>query len=131
MYFLDTNTCMYYLAGRSESIKARLLKTPPQRIGIPSIVKAELILGACMSDKKATNLEKVELFLSPFDIVPFTDGMTYAYAEIRRDLERKGTPIGPNDLIIASIVKASDGTIVTNNEAEFRRVKGLKVENWS
>jgi len=131
MYFLDTNTCIYFLNGSHESIRTRLLSTSPEEIAIPSIVKAELIFGAYKSKKKAKNLEKVELFLDPFQIIPFEDAMTYLYAEIRNDLESRGIPIGPNDLLIAAIVKFHGGILVTNNTNEFKRIKGLMLENWA
>lgn len=130
MYYLDTNTCVYFLNGKYESVRTKLLATSPREIAIPSLVKAELILGAYKSKKREANIEKVERFLEPFGIVPFDDEMTYVYAEIRSDIEKKGAMIGPNDLIIAAIVKHQNGILVTNNVSEFKRVKGLLLENW-
>ena len=130
MLFLDTNTCIYYLNGKYENIKTKILSTPPNEISIPAIVKAELLLGAYKSKKREENIEKVEKFIDPFEIVPFTDSITYIYAEIRNETEIKGEIIGPNDLIIASTVKFYEGILITNNIKEFKRVKGLKLENW-
>jgi tRNA(fMet)-specific endonuclease VapC len=130
MYYLDTNTCIYYLNGKSESIKNKILSTAPGQIYIPSIVKAELLFGAAKSKKRKDNLEKVEQFLQPFEIKAFDDLMTYTYADMRFDLEKKGSIIGPNDLFIASIVKFNDGILVTNNTKEFLRINGLQLENW-
>jgi tRNA(fMet)-specific endonuclease VapC len=130
MYFLDTNTCIYFLNGRSESIRSKLLSTPPNEIQIPSVVKAELLLGAIKSKNKKINTEKVEQFLEPFEIVPFIDQMTYTYAEISGETEKTGDVIGLNDLFIAAIVKFHGGVFVTNNVKEFKRIKGLKIENW-
>ena len=130
MYFLDTNTCIYFLNGTHEKIKNKILSTPPAQIQIPIIVKAELLLGAYKSKKKQSNIEKVENFLQPFEIIPFEDMMSYIYAEIRNEIEKKGTIIGPNDLFIASIVKYHNGVLITNNIKEFERVKGLKIDNW-
>lgn len=130
MYFLDTNTCIYFLKGVYPSIKTRLLSIVPSEIAIPSIVKAELIYGAYKSRKKDENLKSIELFLEPFKILSFDGIMSYVYAEIRSDVESKGQIIGPNDLLIAAIVKFHDGILVTNNEAEFRRIAGMKIENW-
>ena len=130
MYFLDTNTCIYFLNGTYESIKTKILDTPPNDINIPSIVKAELLLGAYKSMNRKRTLEKVERFLEPFEIIPFTDQMTHTYAEIRSYLEKTGRSIGPNDLLIASIVQYCNGILVTNNTTEFKRVKNLKCENW-
>ena len=77
------------------------------------------------------NTEKVERFLSPFEIIPFVDLVTYTYAEIRNEAEKKGELIGPNDMLIASIVNFHEGILVTNNVREFQRIKGLKIENWA
>lgn len=130
MYFLDTNTCIYFLNGKYESIKTKILSTPPNAIAIPSIVKAELLLGAYKSKNKTVNIEKVEQFLEPFEIIPFVDMATYVYAEIRSSTENVGINIGPNDLFIASIVKFHEGVLVTNNVKEFERVDGLQIDNW-
>jgi tRNA(fMet)-specific endonuclease VapC len=130
MFFLDTNTCIYFLNGKYESIRSKILSTSPAEISIPSVVKAELLLGAYKSKKRKENTEKVEKLLEPFEIVPFFDLITYVYAEIRNETEKKGEIVGPNDLLIASIVKFYDGTLVTNNVKEFERIKGLKIENW-
>lgn len=131
MYYLDTNTCIYFLNGLSESIKDKILSTSPSEIVIPSIVKAELLLGAYKSKSKGSTLEKVERFLQPFEIVPFDDQMTYCYADIRSYLESRGKIIGPNDILIAAIVRFHEGTLITNNVDEFKRIPGLKVENWA
>ncbi len=130
MYFLDTNTCIYFLNGKYESIKDKILSTPPNAIAIPTIVKAELLLGAYKSKNKTVNFEKVEQFLEPFEIIPFVDLMTYVYAEIRTSTESIGITIGPNDLFIASIVKFHEGVLVTNNVKEFERIDGLQIDNW-
>ena len=130
MYFLDVNTCIYFLNGKYEHIKAKILSTPPDEIRIPAIVKAELLLGVYKSKKKKENAERVEKFLEPFEIMPFSDLITYTYAELRNEAEKKGEIIGPNDMLIAAIVKFHDGIIVTNNVKEFERIKGLKIENW-
>lgn len=130
MYFLDTNTCIYFLNGKYESLRAKILSTPPNEISIPAIVKAELLLGAYKSQKKKENVEKVEKLLEPFEVVPFFDLISYVYADIRNETEKIGEKVGPNDLLIASIVKFHDGILVTNNVKEFARIKGLKIENW-
>ena len=103
MYFLDTNTCIYFLAGRSESIKQKVLSTSPSDIAIPVVVKAELLLGAQKSKNPEATLEKVLRFLEPFEIMALDDGVSPHYAEIRANLELSGNPIGLNDLIIADI----------------------------
>ena len=130
MFCLDTNTCIYFLNGRYESIKNKILSTPPVEIAIPSVVKAELLLGAYKSRNRRKNTEKVEEFLAPFEILSFSDQATYIYAEIRSLTEKKGKSVGPNDLLIAAIVKFHDAVLVTNNVNEFKRIRGLRIENW-
>ena len=95
------------------------------------MVAAELIYGAEKSLKREYNLEKVTLFLSLFEIVPFDASAAQLYGAIRCSLERVGEIIGGNDLVIAATVLASNGTLVTNNTGEFSRVSGLQVEDWS
>jgi len=131
IYYVDTNTCIYFLNGKYESIKEKVLSIPPNEIGIPSIVKAELFFGAYKSKNRKSNIEKVEMFLEPFEIIAFDDLMTYVYADIREKMEKTGALIGPNDLLIASIVKFYDGILVTNNEKEFGKVEVLRIENWT
>mgnify|MGYP006302265141 FL=1 len=131
MYYLDTNTCIYYLNGRSQAVRNKILSTPPLEIGIPSVVKAELIFGAFKSQRRAETLENVEDFLKPFEVVPFNDEATYAYAEIRSEIEKSGQLIGPNDTLIAAIARCHQAILVTNNQKEFTRVPGLLVENWT
>lgn len=130
-YFLDTNICIYYLKGISITIKTKLLEKHPDDIKIPSIVKAELLCGAEKSEKKTENLEKIYEFLLPFEIVPFSDTEAYQYAKLRTGVEIKGLPIGPNDLIIASIVIGNAGILVTNNIEEFKRIENITLENWT
>ena len=120
MYCLDTNTCLYFLNGWFDSIRERILATPPGKIAIPAVVKAELLLGAYKSSKKTENTRKVERFLEPFAVLSFADPETYTYAEIRAEHERAGKCIGPNDLMIAAAVRHNHATLVTNNLEEFR-----------
>ncbi|TGK24958.1 type II toxin-antitoxin system tRNA(fMet)-specific endonuclease VapC [Leptospira stimsonii] len=129
-YFLDTNICIYFLKGKSENIERNIRKLNPNRIKIPSIVKAELLLGALKSNDKKKNRDVVLSFLDPFEIIGFNDIESEIYAEVRSDLELQGIPIGPNDLVIASIVLSSNGILITNNEKEFKRIPNLKLENW-
>ena len=131
MYFLDTNTCIYFLNGRFQQIKTKVLSTPPNQIAIPSVVKAELLFGAYKSRSREKNIEKVSQFLEPFEIIVFDDMMTWVYADIRCATEACGHSVGPNDLFIASIVKFHEGILVTNNVREFKRIQGLVVEDWT
>ncbi|EMS83314.1 type II toxin-antitoxin system tRNA(fMet)-specific endonuclease VapC [Leptospira noguchii] len=129
-YFLDTNICIYFLKGKNENLKKNIRKLNPNRIKIPSVVKAELLLGAFKSNDNRKNREIVLSFLDPFEIIGFNDIESEIYAEVRSNLEIQGIPIGPNDLLIASVVLSSNGILITNNEKEFKRIPNLKVENW-
>jgi len=131
-WYLDSNICINCLRGTKPLVKQMLQGLTPSLIKIPSMVKAELLLGAAKSAKPEQNRELVELFLAPFEIVPFDNRAAIIYAQIRHSLEQVGQIIGFNDLIIASIVLAheGEGRLVTDNLREFRRVSGLKLENW-
>jgi tRNA(fMet)-specific endonuclease VapC len=85
--------------------------------------------------EKSSNIEKnrdaLQKFLTPIEIVDFGYDATIEYGKIRTELEKKGTPIGPLDMLIASHAKSMDIVLVTNNVKEFERVSGLKIENWT
>jgi len=129
-YYIDTNICVYYIKGKYTKLLEKLLSKHPNDIKIPAIVKAELIYGAQKSERKEKNEEVIKEFLLPFEIIAFGDKQSVIYGKIRADLEKNGKIIGPNDLLIASIVLSEDGILVTNNEKEFKKVKELKIENW-
>jgi tRNA(fMet)-specific endonuclease VapC len=93
-------------------------------------VKAELYYGALKSARPVENLRKQKEFLQKFRSLPFDDLAADEYGRIRSRLEKSGTPIGPNDLLIAAIAIANDVTVVTHNLDEFERVEGIKVEDW-
>jgi tRNA(fMet)-specific endonuclease VapC len=130
-WFLDTNICIDFLRGRFSSLVETLRGINPVDVYIPAVVEAELLLGVKKSAHPAENLIQVQKFLSHFETVPFDQASAATYAEIRYELEKLGTPIGPNDCLIAATVLAQNGTLVTGNLREFARVKGLKLENWT
>lgn len=130
MYLLDTNACIRILNGTSESLVSRLKERSPIEIALCSIVKAELVFGAYRSSSASANLRLLRTFFAPFVSLPFDDTCSEAYGRIRSDLERGGTAIGPNDLIIAAIALTNRATLVTANSREFARVIGLDIENW-
>ena len=129
-YLLDTNICILYLNTRHTTVYARLQQIRRTDVCLCSIVKAELLYGALKSNRSADNLLKLRVFFSQFESLPFDDVVLEQYANIRVQLEEKGTPIGPHDLMIAAIAKAWNLILVTHNTAEFDRVKGLHIENW-
>lgn len=130
-YFIDTNIISYIIKGKYPKIIDHLKKVPAQSIVIPSIVKAELEFGA----RNSGNYEKIIIpymqFLEPFDIKDFDNDSAYFYGQIRQELTEKGTPVGPNDLCIAAIVLANNGTLITHNTKEFSRIEDLRIEDWT
>ena len=131
IYFLDTNICIFHLKNSCENMSMRLKSTPISDVRISSMVAAELLYGAEKSIKREQNLRVFKAFLSIYEITPFDDCAAEQYARIRTELERDGTMIGSNDLVIAATALANGGVVVTNNSGEFSRVKGLVVEDWT
>ena len=129
-YLLDTNTCIRYLNGRAPEVRRRLESLSPDQLSVCSVVKADLFYGAMKSANPARNLAKQRAFLELFRSLPFDDIAAEAYGRIRAELASKGTPIGPNDLMIAAIALANDLTLVTHNLREFSRVPDLNLEDW-
>ncbi len=129
-FLLDTDTCIYALKQDADVLRELLSKSRTD-ISISVMTEAELRTGAAKSSSPAKTLRLVENFLHPLAILEFTSADAIAYAHVRAKLERAGTPIGPLDTIIASQAISRDLTLVTNSEREFRRVSGLRVENWS
>jgi tRNA(fMet)-specific endonuclease VapC len=128
-FLLDTDTCIYALkqAGR---VLEQMLSKNRDEIVVSVITEAELRTGAAKSSSPIKTLRLLENFLRPLAIADFTSDDAISYAQIRAKLERAGTPIGPLDTLIASQAVARELTLVTNNEREFTRVAGLRVENW-
>jgi len=130
MYFLDTNTIIDYLRGHNIHIRDMFRTISPKNLKIPSIVKAELMVGKYDGKTPVHDIQRMTEFISTFEIVQFGDEESEIYGRIRAELESEGKIIGPNDMIIASTVLAHGGVLVTNNTKEFNRVKGLRVEDW-
>ena len=129
-FLLDTDTCIYALK-QNESVIRRLVSTPREDVVVSAITEAELRTGAARSSASVKNLRSIENFLRPLTLIDFTSDDAIAYAGVRARLERAGTPIGPLDTLIASQALARRLTLVSNNEREFRRVAGLRLDNWA
>lgn len=129
-YLLDTNACIRLLNGTSAPLAARLRAHPPSEVCLCSVVKAELLYGARRSSGVAENLRLLERFFAAFGSLPFDDACAEQYGQLRNELEAGGTPIGPNDLLIAALARGHGLTLVTHNTGEFSRVIGLKLEDW-
>ncbi len=130
MFLLDTNVCIRILNEDDPRIRSRFLELGPSLIAVCSVVKAELYTGARRSRRVEYNLDRLQQFFAPLESLPVDDSAAEHYGVIQADLLLRGTPIGPNDLKIASIARAHDRTLVTNNTREFRRVPGLRVVDW-
>jgi tRNA(fMet)-specific endonuclease VapC len=130
-YLLDTNICIYIIKKKPVSVFERFLKLSVESVGISSITLAELQFGIAKSSNPEKNSKALEYFLSPIEIIDFGSYASVEYGKIRAELEKKGTPIGPLDLLIAAHAKSLDLILVTNNEKEFNRISGLVVENWA
>jgi tRNA(fMet)-specific endonuclease VapC len=129
-YLPDTNIWIALLNGASPKVAAAFKRHQETDIVLCSVVKAELYFGALKSARVEHNLERLKLVTSRFLSLNFDDDAAFMYGVIREELERVGTPVGPNDLMIASIAIANSATVVTHNTREFSRIQGLKVEDW-
>jgi tRNA(fMet)-specific endonuclease VapC len=127
---LDTDTCIYALKGNA-SVVDQLLSRSRADVSVSVITEAELRTGAAKSSSPAKTSRLLENFLRPLAVVDFTSVDAAAYAQLRAKLERAGTPIGPLDTLIAAQAVSRKLVLVTNNEREFGRVPGLRLENWS
>ena len=128
-YLLDTNTCVYAIK-REPTVLRHLQERSPDEFGVTAITLAELRFGAAKSSRPQRTRESVDAFLKPFEVLPFESEAAASYAEIRLQLEKEGRPIGERDLMIASIGRSRNLTVVTHNVREFSRVSGLRIEDW-
>jgi len=128
-YLLDTNIAIYVIKHRP----IQVLETFNRHAGqlcISSITLAELFHGVEKSAKPDHNLRQVEDFVSRLEVLEYGSKAASHYGDIRAHLERKGTPIGVNDLHIAAHARSEGLTLVTNNLREFERIEGLRLDNW-
>lgn len=129
MFVIDTNTLIYFFKG-SGNVSQKLLSIPPKKIGIPSIVIYELEVGIAKSKFPRKRLKQLEEMMSIINVLPFTAKEARSSAMIRAQLERKGLPIGPIDILIAGTALAHQAILVTHNIKEFTRIDKLQVEDW-
>jgi tRNA(fMet)-specific endonuclease VapC len=129
-FLLDTNTCIEYLRNKNANVVNSIRSRRPDEIRLCSVVVAELYFGAFKQPQNTANWTLLATFLPVFLSIPFEDRAAKLYGQLRADLEAKGTPIGPNDLMIAAIALANDLTLVSHNTKEFSRVSGLKLVDW-
>jgi tRNA(fMet)-specific endonuclease VapC len=131
MYLLDTNVCIHLLnkSGSSQFIQKFVVRSPTD-FRLCSIVKSELYFGAYRGSRRSQNLEKLVRFFRQFASLAFDDEAAKLAGQIRSQLTTSGTPIGPNDLLIAAIALANDLILITHNTREFGRVDSLQIEDW-
>jgi tRNA(fMet)-specific endonuclease VapC len=128
---LDTDTCSYILKRSHPQVLKRLQSVPVGEVCMSVVTKAELLYGVEVSPRRAQDAVALAAFLPYVEALDLTDDTAIHYAEIRADLKKRGAMIGANDLFIAAHARARGLTLVTNNVAEFERVRGLSLENWT
>ena len=129
-FLLDTNACIDYFTGRYPRVVARIQDSSPEDLFLSVVVVAELRYGADHSARRRTNHSRIDALIEEIEPLDFDLRAAATYGRVRAQLEAGGTPIGPNDMLIAAHALSRGLTVVTDNRAEFGRVKGLKVENW-
>lgn len=129
-HLLDTDTCIGVLRQRPGMVQ-RLSQLAPTDCAVSMVTVFELFCGLAKAQDPAKERQKVERFVSAILELPFDRAGAEAAANIRAELERRGTPIGPYDLLIAGQAVASGLTLVTNNVREFQRISRLKLESWA
>lgn len=127
-FLLDTDVCVHLL--RNTSTPREPFRRYAKRIGISAVTYAELRFGLERSVRRREAEENLERLCRDLDIVPFDQEAAAHYGKIRQELSRRGELIRPLDLLIAAHARSRDATLVTNNEREFARVPGLRIENW-
>ncbi|MCL4201067.1 MAG: type II toxin-antitoxin system VapC family toxin [Pirellulaceae bacterium] len=130
-YLLDTNICVFVIRRKSPQVLVQLEKYAADEVGVSAVTVAELRYGADKSERPAQNHAALDAFLVPLVTVDFGSEAAECYGKIRSQLERRGTPIGPLDTMIAAHSLCLGVPLVTNNTIEFSRVPGLQFEDWT
>ncbi|HWO39146.1 MAG TPA: type II toxin-antitoxin system VapC family toxin [Candidatus Acidoferrum sp.] len=128
---MDTNICIYIRQKRPEEVLRRFRKLRPGEAALSVITYGELLYGAAKSEQRVRAIEQLHELVSVLPALSLPEAAAEAYGTIRAELELNGEMIGNNDLWIAAHALAAGLTLVTNNEKEFRRVRRLKVQNWT
>jgi tRNA(fMet)-specific endonuclease VapC len=128
---LDTNTCIYIIKKHPPHVLKKFESLSLGDVCISSITLTELMFGVAKSQHQQKNKLALEEFILPLEIMPFEEEAAFHYGSIRADLERKGTPIGALDLMIAAHAQCLNYIIVTNNVKEFACIPKLKIEDWT
>jgi tRNA(fMet)-specific endonuclease VapC len=129
-FLLDTDTCIYLRQRRPESVLRHFARLKPGEGVISVVTYGELFYGVEKNAVSSTFSARLAELTTLLPVLSLTFETAKAYGSIRADLERNGRLIGNNDLWIAAHARAEELTLVTNNQKEFRRVRGLKLQNW-
>jgi tRNA(fMet)-specific endonuclease VapC len=129
-YLLDTDMCIYIMNNRPPQVISRCRQCEPGEIGVSAVTLSELRYGVSKSTQQKKNKVRLDEFLVPFVVVAYDQEAANVYGDIRFQLEKRGTPIGSLDMLIAAQALSQNLILVTNNEKEFQRIMKLKVENW-
>jgi tRNA(fMet)-specific endonuclease VapC len=129
-YMLDTNICIYIIKKKPDQVIHHLQELRLSDLCISSITLSELEYGVEKSEQRDRNKIALAKFLAPIEVIAYDDLAAAQYGIIRSSLEKNGMPIGSLDMLIAAHAMARGLILVTNNEREFKRVPGLKIENW-
>jgi len=129
-YLLDTNICIYLIKRRPPEVLEQFRQHSPQDVAICTITLFELQYGIEKSQYQQRSENALTKFLLPLDLINLDRSAAIEAAAIRAQLERKGIPIGPYDLLIAGLARSRDMTLVTNNTNVFERIVDLHLENW-
>ena len=129
-YMLDTDICSYLINGRANDTLKEMVKKHQNALCVSTITCAELSYGAAKKDSERLTEAVMRLLQLIGEIVPWSEDAAVHYAEIRCDLELKGTPIGNMDLMIAASARAENIVLITNNIRHFSTVPGLNIQNW-
>lgn len=128
-YVWDTDTCIYWLKGREE-IRRKVREIGEGNIGITLITLAELKYGAYSSQRVERNLKNIENLLQKVKVLNLDQDSVDRFGCIKAELRKRGKLIEDFDILIASMTLANDGILITNNTEHFKRIEGLKLENW-
>ena len=131
LYMLDTDTCSYIVKRSNQTVVKRLRAVPVTDVCMSVITKSELLYGVEVSPRRDQDATALQAFLPHVEVIEFPEDAATHYAQIRADLKKRGQMIGANDLFIAAHARSLGLRLVTNNTAEFGRVKGLTLENWT
>lgn len=129
-YMLDTSICVELLRGRAAGAFERMRRCRMDDIALSTIAVSELQYSVCRSARPAHHAALLTQFCAPLAILAYDHRAAAAYGPLRTSLEKAGVPIGPLDTLIAAHALSLGITLITNNEREFCRVVGLKMENW-